>query len=133
MIRHFLYQLLEILKKFILKNEPRYSALVKQNFGSVTSPECTITARQYGEVVLPDAIPAEHLSRFFGRVFLSAGKGGYGACFCRHGTNFIEHYACRDTSLIGAAKLSRYRILIGGTGAVSRYKLFWSQKTVTIQ
>ena len=38
--------------------------------------------------------------------------------FCRPGTNFKEHYACRDTSLIGAGILSRYRIFIGGTGAV---------------
>jgi hypothetical protein len=53
--------------------------------------------------------------------------------FCRLGTNFIEHYACRGTSLIGADKLSRYRILIGGTGAVSRYKLSRSQKSVTMQ
>jgi hypothetical protein len=28
--------------------------------------------------------------------------------FCLHGTNFIEHYACRDTMLNGASKLSRY-------------------------
>ena len=60
-------------------------------------------------------------------------QGGYGACFCRHGTNFIEHYACRGTSLIGAGKLSRYRVFVGGTGAVSRYKLSRSQKTVTMQ
>jgi hypothetical protein len=43
-------------------------------------------------------------------------QGGYGTCFCRQGTNFIEQYACRGTSLIGAGKLSRNRILIGGTG-----------------
>ena len=60
-------------------------------------------------------------------------QGGYGTCFCRPGTNYIEHYACRGTSLIGAGKLSRYRIFIGGTGAVSRYKLSRSQKTVTVQ
>jgi hypothetical protein len=60
-------------------------------------------------------------------------QGGYGTCFCRHGTNFIEHYACRGTSLIGAGKLSRYRILIGDTSAVSRYKLSRSQKTVMVQ
>ena len=60
-------------------------------------------------------------------------QGGYGTCFCRPGTNFIEHYACRGTSLIGAGKLSRYRIFVGGTGAVSRYKLSRSQKTVTVQ
>jgi hypothetical protein len=53
--------------------------------------------------------------------------------FCRHGTNFIEHYACRSTSLIGAGKLSRYRIFIGGTGAVSRYKLSRNQKFVKVQ
>jgi hypothetical protein len=53
--------------------------------------------------------------------------------FCRPGTNFIEHYECRGTSLIGAGKLSRYRIFIAGTGAVSRYNLSWSQKSVTVQ
>ena len=53
--------------------------------------------------------------------------------FCRPSTNFIEHYECRGTSLIGAAKLSRYKIFIGGTGAVSRYKLSRSQKSVTVQ
>src|SRR4030066_743074 len=53
--------------------------------------------------------------------------------FCRPGTNFIEHYVCRGTSLIGAGKLSRYKILIGGTGAVSRYKLSRSQKFITVQ
>ena len=60
-------------------------------------------------------------------------QGGYGTCFCRPGTNFIEHYACRGTSLIGAGKLSRYRIFVRGTGAVSRYKLSRSQKSVTVQ
>jgi len=53
--------------------------------------------------------------------------------FCRHGTSFIEHYACRDTSLIGVGKLSRYRILFAGTGAVLRYKLSRSQKLVMVQ
>jgi hypothetical protein len=53
--------------------------------------------------------------------------------FCRPGTSFSEHYACRGTSLIGAGILSRYRILIGGTCAVSRYKFDRSQKFVTVQ
>jgi hypothetical protein len=53
--------------------------------------------------------------------------------FCRPGTSFIKHYACRGTSLIGVGKLSRYRIFVGGTGAVSRYKLSRSQKTVKVQ
>jgi hypothetical protein len=53
--------------------------------------------------------------------------------FCHPGTNFIEHYECRGTSLIGARKLSRYRIFVRATGAVSRYKLSRSQKAVTVQ
>ena len=53
--------------------------------------------------------------------------------FCRPGTSFIEHYECRGTSLIGARKLSRYRIYIGCTCAVSRYNLSRSQKFVTVQ
>jgi hypothetical protein len=36
------------------------------------------------------------------------------------------------TSLIGAGKLSRYRILVWGTSAVSRYNLSRSQKTVKV-
>jgi hypothetical protein len=51
-------------------------------------------------------------------------QGGYGTCFCHPGTNFIEHYACRGTSLISETDLSRcnkcYKM---GTGAVSRYNL----------
>jgi len=83
--------------------------------------------------VLPDAIPADHLSRFFSRRSFSAGKGGYGTCFCRHGTNFIEHYACRGTSFIGTSNLSRHRKFVRGTGAVSQYKLSRSQKSVLVQ
>ena len=29
-------------------------------------------------------------------------QGGYGMCFCSPGTNFIEHYECRGTRLIGS-------------------------------
>jgi hypothetical protein len=32
-------------------------------------------------------------------------QGGYGTCFYRPGTNFIEHYECRDTSLISGRKV----------------------------
>jgi len=46
---------------------------------------------------------------------------------------FCELYACRGTSLIEAGKLSRYRIFVRDTGAVSRYNLSRSQKTVTMQ
>ena len=34
---------------------------------------------------------------------------------------------------MGAGKLSRYRIFVGGTGAVSRYNLSRSQKIVMVQ
>ena len=46
-------------------------------------------------------------------------QGGYGTCFCRPGTNFIEHYECRGTSLIGAANLSPVAKLVAGTGAIA--------------
>jgi len=35
-------------------------------------------------------------------------QGGYGTCFCRHGTRFDRSWACRGTDLIEARKLSRY-------------------------
>jgi hypothetical protein len=81
-------------------------------------------------------------SRFFSHKAVTVQGGGAcpavaqrkrGRSFCRPGTNFIEHYACLGTSLIGAGKLSRFRILVGGTGAVSRYNLSRSQKSVTVQ
>jgi hypothetical protein len=80
-----------------------------------------ITARQYGEVVLPDDATG-HGSVPVGQKAVTV-QGGYGTCFCHLGTNFNEHYACRDTSLIEADKLSMYRIFVVGTGAVSRYNL----------
>ena len=53
--------------------------------------------------------------------------------FCRPGTNFIEHYECRGTSMIEAANLSPVTNLVTGTGAVSRYKLSRSRKFITVQ
>jgi len=53
--------------------------------------------------------------------------------FCRPGTNFIEHYACRGIRFIGAANLSPVTKLVASTGAVSRYKLSRSQKLVKVQ
>ena len=47
--------------------------------------------------------------------------------------NFSELYAYRGTSLIGAANLSPVTKLVAGTGAVSRYKLSRSQKSVKVQ
>ena len=89
-----------------------------------------ITARQYGEVVLPDAASGHDPDTL--AIKLSRCKEGM-AYFLPSGYKFNEHYACRGTSLIGASKLSRYRMFVRGTGAVSRYKLSRSQKTVTMQ
>jgi hypothetical protein len=83
-----------------------------------------------GRLCYPTKAPAG--SRYFSQKAVTV-QGGYGTCFCRHGTNFIEHYACRGTSLIGATNLSPVTNLVAGTGAVSRYNLSWSQKIVKVQ
>jgi len=94
---------------------------------------CTLTARQYGEVVLPDAASGQSPG--------TPPEAGPELChgarrvwrtFCRPGTSFVEHYVCRGTSLIGAANLSPATELVAGTGAVSRYKADRSRKTVKI-
>jgi hypothetical protein len=60
-------------------------------------------------------------------------QGGYGACFCCHGTNFIAYWRDRGTSLIGAENLSPVAMLVVGTSAVSRDKLSRRQKFITVQ
>jgi hypothetical protein len=32
-------------------------------------------------------------------------QGGYGTCFCHPGTDFIEHYEYRGTSLLGGREV----------------------------
>ena len=71
-------------------------------------------------------------SWYFSRETITV-QGGYGTCFCSPGTKFAEHYECRGTSLIGAGKLSRYKMFVRGTGAVSRYDLSRSQEFNTVQ
>jgi hypothetical protein len=92
-----------------------------------------LTARQYGEVVLPDAASGQGP----GTPPEAGPESCHGArrvrrSFCRPGTKFVEHYACRGTSLIGAANLSPVTELVAGSGAVSRYKVDRSQKTVKV-
>ena len=43
-------------------------------------------------------------------------QGGYGTYFCRHGTNFIEHYACRAVPRTAGRgyKFDRSREIIPG-------------------
>jgi len=94
----------------------------------------------WGGCVTRRRIRAE--SRFFSQKAVTV-QGGYGVLFAvfalrslgegGHGTNFNEHYVCRGTRLIGAANLSPVTKLVAGTGAVSRYKLSRSQKSVTVQ
>jgi hypothetical protein len=60
-------------------------------------------------------------------------QGGYGTCFCRHGTSLIACWRVRGTSLIGATNLSPVTNLVACTGAVSRYNLSRSQESVTVQ
>jgi len=62
-----------------------------------------LTARQYGEVVLPDAASGQSPGTLAGK--LSRCKEGM-AHFLPSRYKFCELYECRDTSLIGAAKLS---------------------------
>jgi hypothetical protein len=68
-----------------------------------------------------------------GRVLVPAGMNEAWRTFCRPGTKFNEHYECRGTSLNGATNLSPVTKLVAGTGAVSRYNLSRSQKSVMVQ
>ena len=63
----------------------------------------------------------------------TAGRSEAWRGFCKSRYKFYRSRACRGTSLIEAGKLSRYRMLVRGTCAVSRYKFDRSQKTVTVQ
>ena len=83
-----------------------------------------------GRLCYPTQAPAE--SWYFSRKAITV-QGGYGTCFCRHGTNFIACWRDRGTILIGATNLSPVTKLVAGTGAVSRYNLSRSQKLVTVQ
>ena len=67
-----------------------------------------ITARQYGEVVLPDDSTGQSpgTRQLAGQKVVTV-QGGYGTCFCRHGTNF-------------------YCVL-----ARLRYKFDWSREFIT--
>jgi hypothetical protein len=103
-----------------------------------------ITARQYGEVVLPDAASGNNPGTRRQASHITVPVQGGGACpdgvernrgrtFCRHGTNFIGYWRHRGTMLIGAANLSPVTKFGERTGAVSGYKLSRSQKLVTVQ
>jgi len=73
----------------------------------------SITARQYGEVVLPDASTGQGPGSLAAN--LSRCKEGM-AHFLPSRYKICELYACRGTSLIGAANLSPVTNLMAGTG-----------------
>ncbi len=91
-----------------------------------------VTARQYGEVVLPDVSRPESSIPESGYTVFEAGKGGYGTCFCSPGTKFIKSWRDPGTSLIGTASLSPVTKVGEGTGVVSRYNFSRSKKTVKV-
>jgi hypothetical protein len=110
----------------------------------VTCCRLSITARQYGEVVLPDAASGQgpdispqarpqscHGARRVWRTFCHllasvalAKEAGY---------KFYLALRVSRYKFDRSRKLSRYRIFVGSTGAVSRYKLSRSQKFITVQ
>jgi hypothetical protein len=102
-----------------------------------------LTARQYGEVVLPDASIGQgprtprqrgHKAVTVQACLTAAGRqGGYGALFAIQVQILPKHYECRGTNLIGATNLSPVTKFLAGTGAVSRYKVDRSQKFVKVQ
>jgi len=103
---------------------------MSRQFSCLVSKTLHITARQYGEVVLPDAASGQDLGTLARK--LSRCKEGM-AHFLPSGYKFCELYECRGTSLIGAARLSPVTKLVAGTGAVSRYNVDRSQKFVKVQ
>jgi hypothetical protein len=93
---------------------------------------CVTRRKHPGRVLVPRVLGDRKLSRCK-PAWLRSQTGRVWRTFCRHGTNFIEHYACRGTSLNGATNLSPVTKLVAGTGAVSRYKVERSQKFITVQ
>jgi hypothetical protein len=93
---------------------------------------CVTRRKHPGRVLVPRVLGDRKLSRCK-PAWLRSQTGRVWRTFCRHGTNFIEHYECRDTRLIGATNLSPVTKLVAATGAVSQYKLSRSQKFITVQ
>ena len=56
-----------------------------------------------------------------------------GRMFLQSCRDFVELEPFRGTSFIGAAKLSPVTKLFASIGAVSRYKLYRSQRIITVQ
>jgi len=52
-------------------------------------------------------------SWYFSREVVTV-QGGYGTCFCSHGTNFIEHWVCRGTSFISDREIVPVQYVLNG-------------------
>ena len=78
------------------------------------------------------AVPIAIGTRYFSREVITV-QGGYGTCFCRHGTNFIACWRDRGTSLMRAIYLSPVTNFMRCIGSVSRNNLSRSQKFITAQ
>ena len=90
-----------------------------------------LTARQYGEVVLPDASTGQSPGTLAGK--LSRCKEGMACVFAVQVQSWlnITHVAVQTFKV--TEKLSWYCYFINSTGAVSRYNLSRSQKLVKVR
>ena len=89
-----------------------------------------LTARQYGEVVLPDASTGQGLGTLARK--LSRCKEGM-ACFLQSWYKFYCVLARSRYNFDGSREFIPGKKLVESTGAVSRYKLSRSQKFITVQ
>jgi hypothetical protein len=94
-----------------------------------------LTARQYGEVVLPDDSTGQSpgTPRQRGQKIVTV-QGGYGTCFCRHGANFIAFWRDRGTMFLSGREFLPVQKF--DKWALAQYrdtKLSRRQKLVTVQ
>ena len=89
-----------------------------------------ITARQYGEVVLPDTSTEQSPDSLAAR--LSRCKEGMARVFAVRVRSWFNITRVAIQAFKMTDKLSRYCYLLNSTGAVSRYKLSRSQEFITV-
>ena len=90
-----------------------------------------LTARQYGEVVLPDVSTEQGPGSLAGK--LSRCKEGMACVFAVRVRGWFNITSVAVQTFKVTGKLSRYCYFINSTGAVSRYKLERNQKLVKVQ
>ena len=94
---------------------------------------CHLTARQYGEVVLPDAFrPGSKISNRV-PICQRTEKEGMACVFAVRVLIWLSITRVAIQTFKVTGKLSRYCYFINSTGAVSRYKLDRSQELVKVQ